>query len=226
MKEENEITTEYRAKFVPLMGMHDKTSENYEKIVAKMMETCDSQTVTGGKPKPTRSLDKYEAIVQRKMHEHDQEKDRDLHAEQSENVEEQVKFEAPPEPEKQPEEKESKKSEDPHEENVQKPSRGPRKTFRAAKAINRISSQTGTSSATSPTKTKPAKAIRHTVHRRVRPIREKKEPVQPLFFRDPDHATPAEQQHLYGPFYVSWPKNKPMPSSYAELAKIYGRRYQ
>jgi hypothetical protein len=46
----------------------------------------------------------------------------------------------------------------------------------------------------------------------------------PRFFRHPDHASEAEKPHLYGPFFVAWPKNRPMPSSYAELAQIYGRR--
>jgi hypothetical protein len=47
----------------------------------------------------------------------------------------------------------------------------------------------------------------------------------PRFFRHPDHASEEEKRHLYGPFYVVWPKNKDMPSSYAELARIYGRRH-
>jgi hypothetical protein len=46
----------------------------------------------------------------------------------------------------------------------------------------------------------------------------------PRFFRHPDHASEEEKPHLYGPFYVAWPKNRQMPSSYAELAQIYGRR--
>jgi hypothetical protein len=46
------------------------------------------------------------------------------------------------------------------------------------------------------------------------------------FVRDPNHASEAEKKHLYGPFYVVWPKNKQMPPQYAELAKIYGRRLQ
>lgn len=50
--------------------------------------------------------------------------------------------------------------------------------------------------------------------------------LRPKFFRNPDHATAEEKKHLYGPFYVAWPKNKQMPSSYEELARIYGRRYQ
>jgi len=46
------------------------------------------------------------------------------------------------------------------------------------------------------------------------------------FFRDPGHATAQEAKHLYGPFFVAWPKGSPMPSSYADLARIYGRRVQ
>jgi hypothetical protein len=45
----------------------------------------------------------------------------------------------------------------------------------------------------------------------------------PRFFRHPEHASQEEKKHLYGPFFVVWPKNKRLPSSYAELAQIYGR---
>ena len=45
--------------------------------------------------------------------------------------------------------------------------------------------------------------------------------LRPVFFRNPEHATEEEKKYLYGPFYVSWPKNKPMPPQYAELQKVY-----
>lgn len=45
--------------------------------------------------------------------------------------------------------------------------------------------------------------------------------LRPIFFRDPDHATEEEKKYLYGPFYVSWPKNKAMPPQFAELQKVY-----
>lgn len=45
--------------------------------------------------------------------------------------------------------------------------------------------------------------------------------LRPVFFRNPEHATEEEKKYLYGPFYVSWPKNKPMPPQFAELQKVY-----
>lgn len=49
--------------------------------------------------------------------------------------------------------------------------------------------------------------------------------LRPVFFRNPDHATEEEKKYLYGPFYVSWPKNKPMPPQFAELQKVYNNTH-
>ncbi|KAH0785970.1 hypothetical protein GPJ56_010104 [Histomonas meleagridis] len=49
--------------------------------------------------------------------------------------------------------------------------------------------------------------------------------LRPKFFRDPEHATQQERKHLYGPFYVSFPKNRALPKQYAELAEVYGKRF-
>lgn len=49
--------------------------------------------------------------------------------------------------------------------------------------------------------------------------------IRPVFLRNPEHGTVKEQQHLYGPFYVSWPKNKEMPPQYSELQKVYNNTH-
>ncbi|OHT12751.1 hypothetical protein TRFO_17294 [Tritrichomonas foetus] len=49
--------------------------------------------------------------------------------------------------------------------------------------------------------------------------------VRPVFFRNPEHASEKEKKHLYGPFFVSWPKNKAMPVEYAELQKVYNKHH-
>ena len=49
--------------------------------------------------------------------------------------------------------------------------------------------------------------------------------IRPVFLRNPEHASEAEKKHLYGPFYVSWPKNRAMPTKYAELQKVYHKTH-
>lgn len=212
MSEPWDATTEYRACYVSNVGMRDKKSEEYERIVAKMMETRDSPAVARA---AAPSKDPYEAIVQRKMQEYSQKKK--VEAESAEQHEDEVHREEPPtvqqhEAKEAPQERldvAQRLNLEPQVENerpVVERKRGPRKTFTAAKAHKRRQQQGYRAS-------RQAK-------------RQEDQPSQLVFFRDPEHATVAEQKHLYGPFYVSWPKNKPMPSAYSDLAKIYGRRYQ
>jgi hypothetical protein len=109
--------------------------------------------------------------------------------------------------------------EEDNEEKADIPKRGPRKLFKQKRRQ---------------AKPKPTTTVKEDVAPALaRPLKRKRKlqirgPV-PRFFRDPEHASEEERRddmrHLYGPFYVVWPKTKDMPSSYAELARIYGRRY-
>ena len=215
MSEPWDATTEYRACYVSNMGMHDRKSEEYEKIVAKMMETRESPAPTC----TTKSCakDPYEAIVQRKMQEYTQKKQAEKQPQDTKSAahEEDAKSPSVSEAEPTPAKKEAPAKKDAAFQKAPEPQsddefelapkkKGPRKTFAAAKKRPQQ---------------RPRRAVRQPKH-------QDEQTLKPIFFRDPEHATAAEQKHLYGPFYVSWPKNKPMPSAYSELAKIYGRRYQ
>jgi hypothetical protein len=196
-----DATSLYRDSYRP-WNQETPQEDDFEEIVTrKMASPADIPSRTSN---PQAEIDPYELIVQRKMEEKQPQPnpipslDEPPHVHRS-NTESASSGES-----------ESVSQEE--EEDTALSNRGPRKLFkRKQKKSRRSTAVTQKSDAdfVSPKRTRKPQM---------------RGPV-PRFFRHPDHASEEEKRHLYGPFYVAWPKNKDMPSSYAELARIYGRRH-
>lgn len=192
-----DATTEYRASYVSSSRVLNKKNRPYEEAVArKMQETTKSSPSI---PSDVKDEDPYEAIVRKKV-------TNENHSAEEEVIQQPaVNSDANAIETETEDQNENAHTETTERVKKQKPvKKQTKKVFKSSYDASRLNRKRNQNTVKSTENV----------------------PLEPKIFRNPDHATAEEKKHLYGPFYVAWPKNKQMPLGYEELAKVYGRRYQ
>lgn len=211
------------------------TAENsYEDLVQRLMTTSDSQNRGAATNRGTvQQIDKYEEIVRRKMQEPAKAPSPQSQPAKDPSPQSQpAKDAAKVAPQRQSTRVEFADSADTDDHSQ---SEGQSRVFQPQKTAPRRSSpppEQDHADNDAPPSTAAKRPVKK-AKKQPRGFRSQKsargeqdENPRPVFLRHPDHATQSERKNMYGPFYVAWPKNKKMPKEYAELAEVYGRRFQ